>query len=63
MVVAAILPRPELVGHHGRVDDSDEEATQLMLETLFDVRAMVSDVHGVFFEYEDEDEGEEEEDS
>jgi len=31
------------------VDDSDEEATQLMLETLFDVRAMVSDVHGVFF--------------
>jgi hypothetical protein len=40
----------------------DAEATQLMLETLFVVRAKVSEIHEVVVGIEDEDEnGEEEE--
>lgn len=38
----------------------DPEATQLMLETLFDIDVMVSDIHAVLIEKEDDD-GEEEE--
>jgi hypothetical protein len=40
----------------------DTEATQLMLETLFVVRAKVSEIHAVVVGMDDEDEdGEEEE--
>jgi hypothetical protein len=39
----------------------DTDATQLMLEALFDVRGMVSDLHSLYFEKEDPDDGEEEE--
>jgi hypothetical protein len=38
----------------------DPEATQLMLETLFDVRAAVYDIRTVLVEPEDWDEEEEE---
>jgi hypothetical protein len=49
-----------VVRHHQRVEDT--EATQLMLETLFVVRAKVSEIHSVVVGVEDEDEdGEEEE--
>jgi hypothetical protein len=46
-----------VVRHHQRVEDT--EATQLMLETLFVVRA----IHSVVVSDEDEDGEEEEEDS
>ena len=41
--LAASLAR--LVRHHQEVED--DEATQLMLEALFDVRAKVSEIHAV----------------
>ena len=37
--------------------DADEEATQLMLEALFDIKAAVFDIHRALF---GEDDGEEE---
>jgi hypothetical protein len=46
-------------GTIGEVDD--EEASTLMLEALFDIRAMVSDVHEIVMRIEGEDNGEEEE--
>jgi hypothetical protein len=43
------------------VDDS--EATQLMLETLFDIKVRVREIHEVVVEAEDDGEEEEEEDT
>ena len=42
--------------HNGQVEDT--EATQLMLEALFDIRAAVFEIHGAVF---GDDSGEEEE--
>ena len=42
----------------------DNEATQLMLEALFDIKAAVDDIHDVLIEPpEDEDETSEEDDT
>jgi len=46
-------------GHHGLVEH-DDEATQLMLETLFDIKVAVLDIHSALFGDDDEEEGEEE---
>jgi len=57
---SAILRRSRAVRHHGVV--SDPEATQLVLEALFDVKAKVSEIHAVVVGMDDEeDDGEEEE--
>jgi len=48
-------------GHHGIVKE-DEEATQLMLEALFDIKAAVNDIHRALLGGDDEEE-ETEEDS
>jgi hypothetical protein len=54
-----------VVRHHQAV--ADDEATQLMLETLFVVRAKVSEIHAVVVGVDDDEgedgEEEEEEDS
>jgi hypothetical protein len=42
------------------VDDTDEEATQLMLEALFDIRGKVTDIHEDIFGREEDDDEEEE---
>jgi hypothetical protein len=47
--------------HHDRVEDT--EATQLMLETLFDIRAAVYEIHDVVVAEDEGDEEEEEEDT
>ena len=47
--------------HHRNVDDS--EATQLMLETLFDIKVRVREIHEVVVDPEDDGEEEEEEDT
>jgi hypothetical protein len=39
----------------------DDEATTLMLEALFDIRTMVSEVHTVVMAIVEDDDGEEEE--
>jgi hypothetical protein len=39
----------------------DTEATQLMLETLFILRAKVSEIHAVVVGYEEGEDGDEEE--
>jgi hypothetical protein len=39
----------------------DEEATTLMLEALFDIRAMVSDVQEIVMRIDEDNNGEEEE--
>jgi hypothetical protein len=44
--------------HHR--DVPDDEATQLMLETLFDIRATVKEIHEAVVEPEDDDEETEE---
>ncbi len=41
----------------------DIEATQLMLETLFDIKIRVREIHEVIVEPGDDDEEEEEEDA
>jgi hypothetical protein len=41
----------------------DAEATRLILEALFDIRAKVTDIHEDVFGPEDDDEEEEEEDA
>lgn len=41
----------------------DEEATQLMLEALFDIKAAVYEIHRALFGGEDDEEEETEEDS
>jgi hypothetical protein len=41
----------------------DTEATQLMLETLFDVKVKVSEIHEVVVGRDEDDEEEEEEDA
>jgi hypothetical protein len=46
--------------HHGDVEDT--EATQLILETLFDLRVAVYEIHDTVVG-EDEDDEEEEEDA
>jgi len=43
--------------------DSDTEATQLMLEMLFDIKVRVIEIHEVLFGGEDDDEEETEEDA
>ena len=48
-------------GHHGIVKE-DEEATQLMLEALFDIKSAVNDIHRELLGGDDEEE-ETEEDS
>ena len=48
-------------GHHETVKE-DEEATQLMLEALFDIKSAVNDIHRVLLGGDDEEE-ETEEDS
>ena len=48
-------------GHHREVDDS--EATELMLETLFDIKVRVREIHEVVVDSEDDGEEEEEEDT
>jgi hypothetical protein len=45
-----------LRGHHDDVEDT--EATQLILETLFDIRAAVNEIHDVVVEDEDDEEEE-----
>lgn len=47
--------------HHEGVSDS--EATQLILETLFDIRSNVREIHGAIFGGGDDEEEEEEADS
>ncbi len=49
-------------GHHGIVEDDNGEATQLMLEALFDIKAAVNDIHRALLGGDDEEE-EAEEDS
>ena len=44
--------------HHRRVDDN--EATQLMLEALFDIKAPCYEIHDAVVEPEDDDEETEE---
>jgi hypothetical protein len=39
----------------------DEEATKLMLEALFDIRAAVYEIHDVVFWTDEDEDGEEEE--
>jgi hypothetical protein len=55
---SGIWRAPHPPGIIGGVDDP--EATQLMLETLFDIRAEVHEIHDAVVEPEDEDEEEEE---
>ena len=43
--------------------ESDTEATQLMLEMLFDIKVRVTEIHEVLFGGKDDDEEEAEEDS
>jgi len=45
------------------MDESDKEATQLMLETLFDVKVAVFEIHRALFGRDDDEEEETEEDS
>ena len=45
-------------GHHGGV--ADAEATRLMLEALFDIRAKVTEIHEEILGPDDDDEEEEE---
>jgi hypothetical protein len=48
--------------HHSSVEDA--EATQLLLEAVFDIRAAVYEIHDVLIESpEDDDEASEEEDT
>ena len=54
------LAGPPSLRHHGCVDDP--EATQLILETLFDVRGAVYEIHGAILG-EDDDEEEAQEDA
>ena len=49
--------------HHVVVEESDHEATQLTLETLFDIRGAVYDSHDFLLGGEDDEEEETEEDS
>jgi hypothetical protein len=45
------------------VDERDDEATQLMLETLFDIKVAVFEIHRALFGRDDDEEEETEEDS
>jgi hypothetical protein len=44
--------------HHEPVED--EEATTLMLEALFDIKAAVYDIHQLIFWIDEDEDGEEE---
>ena len=61
MAATAVLPSARRTGTIIRVEDA--EATRLILEALFDIRAKVTDLHEDVFGPEDDDEEEEEEDS
>jgi hypothetical protein len=52
------LRRPPGERHHGSVEDP--EATQLMLEALFDIRTAVHAIHDAIFGEDDGEEAEEE---
>ena len=45
------------------MDEGDDEATQLMLETLFDIKVAVFEIHRALFGQDDDEEEETEEDS
>ena len=63
MASAAVL---RASGSLGTINEVDDEATQLVLETLFEVKVNVSERHAVVVGIDDEDgngEEEEEEDS
>ena len=62
MASAAILRRRQGGGHHENVDE-DTEVTQLMLETLFDIKVAVVEIHRALFGRDDDDEEETEEDA
>ena len=55
----AVLRIGRVVRHHQGVEDT--EATQLMLEALFDVKAAVYEIHEVVVWRDEDDDGEEEE--
>ena len=62
MVCPDVLPADQPRGTIGCVED--EEATQLVFETLFDIEAAVYDIRDVLIEPpEDEDEASEEDDT
>lgn len=63
MAEPAILLRPRSAGTIGGVGDTDEEATQLMLEAIFDIRRKVTDIHEDIFGPKEDDDEQEEEDS
>jgi hypothetical protein len=60
MTRSGVLRLSRRVEHHGDVEDT--EATQLILETLFDLRVAVYGIHDTVVG-EDEDDEEEEEDA
>jgi len=49
MADSAIWPICFALGQHGPMDESDKEATQLMLETLFDIKVAVFEIHRALF--------------
>jgi hypothetical protein len=59
----ALLRAGRVVRHHQRV--ADDEATQLLLEAVFDIKAAVYEIHdvGVWRDEDEDGEEEEEEDS
>lgn len=61
MALSAVLTAISWKRHHEYVDD--EEATRLTLETLFDIKAKVTEIHDALFGGEDDEDEETEEDS
>lgn len=62
MAAGAILRRPTALGTMYGVDERD---VTIVMETLFDIRARVIDIHDFLIDEDDEDDGtpEEEEDT
>ena len=58
MTGSAILRTARRSGHHGSMEDT--EATQLMLEAVFDIRAAVYEIRDAVVWRDEEDDGEEE---
>ena len=54
-----VLRLGRTVGHHQDVEDT--EATQLMLEAVFDIKAAVYEIHDVVVWRDEDEDGEEEE--
>jgi hypothetical protein len=59
MVCTAVLRLGTCVRHDRGVEDT--EATQSMLEALFDVKVKVSEIHAVVVGIDEDEDGEEEE--